>query len=94
MHDGPHRIFADSEGCLLLACHRADIKAGNVGEPLLGHGWGPDADVSVVVPSTLVPWMQDKRIVSVASGNRYCLALGARVNPHRRWNVFHERGDR
>jgi len=47
-----------------------------VGEPLLGHDWSSDA-ASVSVPPTLVPLMQDKRIVSVATGVRHCLALSA-----------------
>jgi len=72
-----HSLFVDREGRLHLACPRDAIKAGGVGEPLLGHDCGSDAGASVPVPPTLVPSMQDKRIVSVASGRSHCLALGA-----------------
>jgi len=68
---GRHSIFVDREGRLHLVCPQDEIKAGSIGEPLLGHDWG-----SVVsVPPTLVPSMQDKRIVSVATGGYHCLAL-------------------
>ena len=70
-----HSIFVDRDGRLHLACPRAEIKANKVGEPLLGHDWGSDAGDSV--PPTLVPSMQGKRIVSVASGGDHCLALSA-----------------
>jgi len=74
----PHSLFVDREGRLHLACHRDAIKAGGVGEPLLGHDWGSDASASTVsVPPTLVPSMQDTRIVSVATGRYHCLALSA-----------------
>jgi len=64
-----HSLFVDREGRLHLACPRAAIKAGGVGEPLLGHDWGSDAGASTVsVPPTLVPSMHGTRIVSVASG--------------------------
>ena len=73
-----HSLFVGREGRLHLACPRAAIKAGRVGEPLLGHDWGSAAGASTVsVPPTLVPSMQDKRIVSVATGGSHCLALGA-----------------
>ena len=73
-----HSIFVDREGRLHLACPRAAIKAGGVGEPLLGHDWGSDASASTgSVPPTLVPSMQATRIVSVASGDIHCLALSA-----------------
>jgi len=73
-----HSLLVDREGRLHLACLREEIKAGGVGEPLLGHDWGSDADASTVyVPPTLVPSMQDTRIVSVASGSGHCLALSA-----------------
>jgi len=66
------------EGRLHLACLRDEIKAGGVGEPLLGHDWGSDAGTSTVsVPPTLVPSMHDTRIVSVASRDSHCLALSA-----------------
>jgi len=70
-----HSHFVDRDGCLHLACSRAAIQAGKVGEPLLGHDWGSDAGDSV--PPTLVPSMQDKRIVSVAAGDWHFLALSA-----------------
>jgi len=38
-----HSLFVDREGRLHLACLREEIKAGGVGEPLLGHDWGSDA---------------------------------------------------
>jgi len=73
-----HSLFVDKEGRLHLACPRAAIKAGWVGEPLLGHDWGSDASASTVsVPPMLVPSMQDTRIVSVASVDYHCLALSA-----------------
>jgi len=76
---GPsHRLFVDREGRLHLACRRhTDIQAGMVGEPLLGHDWGLGAGTPVSIPLTLVPSMQDKRIVSVASSCDHCLALSA-----------------
>jgi len=72
-----HSIFVDMGGRLHLACLRDEIKAGGVGEPLTGHDWGSDAGASMPVPPTLVPSMQDKRIVSVVSGYCHCLALSA-----------------
>ena len=73
-----HSLFLNKEGRLHLACHREEIKAGGVGEPLLRHDWGSAAGASTVsVPPTLVSSMQDKRIVSVASGYRHYLALSA-----------------
>jgi len=73
-----HSLFVDQEGRLHLACRREEIKAGGVGEPLLGYDWGSDAGASTVsVPPTLVPSMYDTRIVSVASGDDHCLALSA-----------------
>jgi len=73
-----HSLFVDKEGRLHLAFPRDEIRAGGVGEPLLGHDWGSDADASTsFVPPTLVPSMQDTRIVSVASGYCHCLALSA-----------------
>jgi len=70
-----HSLFVDREGRLHLACLRVEIKEVAVGEPLLGHDWGSDAGASA--PPTLVPSMQDKRIVSVASCKCHCLALSA-----------------
>jgi len=73
-----HSLCVDMGSRLHLACHREEIKAGEVGEPLLGHDWGSDAGASTVfVPPTLVPSMHDTRIVSVASGDCHCLALSA-----------------
>jgi len=73
-----HSLFVGRAGRLHLACRRDEIKAGGVGEPLLGHDWGSAAGASTAsVPLTLVPSMQDKRIVSVASGRSHCLALSA-----------------
>jgi len=73
-----HSHFVDKEGRLHLTCLRDEIKAGGVGEPLLGHDWGSDAGASTVsVPPTLLPSIHDTRIVSVASGDRHCLALSA-----------------
>ena len=75
---GSHSLFLDTEDRLHLACLREDIEAGKVGEPLLGHDGGLVAGASTVsVPPTLVPSMQDKRLVSVATSNRHCLALSA-----------------
>jgi len=71
-----HSMLVDREGRLHLACRRAEIRAGRVGEPLLGHD--SVAGTSIVsVPPTLVPSMQDKRVVSVATGVGHCLALCA-----------------
>jgi len=72
-----HSIFVARETHLHLACSREEITGGMVGEPLLGHDWGSDADTYISVPPTLVPSMQDKRIVSVAGGHSHCLALSA-----------------
>jgi len=75
---GPrHSIFVDRERRLHLACLWEDIRAGRVGGPLVGHDWGSDSDAPQSVPPTLVPSMQDKRIVSIASGRCHCLALSA-----------------
>jgi len=72
-----HILFVDREGRMHLACHHTEIKAGGVGEPLLGHDWGSDAGAATVfVPATLVPSMHDA-IVSVASGPSHSLALSA-----------------
>ena len=70
-------LFVDRKGRLHLACRRQEIAMGKVGEPLLGHDWDSDADVFVPVSPTLVPSMQDKRIVSVATDSNHCLALSA-----------------
>jgi len=69
-------LFVDKEGRLYLTCRRDLIKAGGVGQPLLGHDWGSAAGASTgSVPPTLVPSMHDTRIVSVASSDCHCLAL-------------------
>ena len=74
----PHSLFVDREGRLHLTCHREEIEAGTVGEPLLGHDWGSASGDSIVfVPPTPVPSMLDTRIVSIASGDAHCLALTA-----------------
>jgi len=68
----------DREGRLYIACRRAEIKAGGVGEPLSGHDCGLAAGAPTVsIPPTLVSAMQDKRIVSVATSARHCLSLSA-----------------
>ena len=73
-----HSLFVDKAGRLHLACLRREIKAGGVGEPLLGHDWGSASGAfTVSVPPTLVPSMQDTRIVSVATGDGHCIALSA-----------------
>jgi len=77
VEDG-HSLFVDSEGRLHLACCRLDLKPGKVGEPLLGLDWGVAAGASVSIPLTLVPSMQDKRIVSVATSSSHCLALSVK----------------
>jgi len=71
-HD--HSIFVDKGG-RLLTCG-SDFGC----TPLLGHAVDPAADPNVcrkIGPPTPVPSMQDRRIVSVASGNDHCLALSA-----------------
>jgi len=76
--NSPHSIFVDRKGRLHVACRRVEIKAGGIGEPLLRHDLVPAFDGSTMsVPPTLVSSMQDKRIVSVATGIGHCLALSA-----------------
>jgi len=73
-----HSILVDRQGRLHLACRRAEIKAGEIGEPLVGHFCDSASNASTIyTPPTLVPSMQDKRIVSVATGGGFCLALSA-----------------
>ena len=43
----------------------------------MGHDWGSDAGAPAFVPPTLMSSMQDKRIVSIATGGGHCLALSA-----------------
>jgi len=62
-----YNIFLDKEG-RLLTCGR------------LGHAVDPDADSNILRktgPPTLVPSMQARRIVSVATSKYHCLALSA-----------------
>jgi len=81
-----HSIFVDTEGRLHLTCRHEDIQTGKVGEPFLGYDCGSvltranreaSSDIVMSVPPTLVPSMQDKCIVSVASGGNHCLMLSA-----------------
>jgi len=72
-----HSFFVDRKGRLHHACHRQAIAMGKMGETLLGHDWDSDAGAFKSVPPTLVPSLQDKRIVSVATGSDHCLALSA-----------------
>jgi len=67
-------VFLDAEGRLLTCGSENTEEAGRV----LGHAVDPDADPDEprsIGPSTLVPSMQDRRIVSVAASDRHCLAL-------------------
>jgi len=68
-------VFLDAEG-RLLTCGTENT--GVAGELLLGHDWGGDIDPEesrfIGLP-TLVPSMQDRRIVSIAAGTWHCLAL-------------------
>jgi len=69
-----HSIFLDREGRLHLACHRVAVSAGTVGEPLLEHDWGSDADecLTSMLMGMMVPSVQEKkRIVSVATSNHH-----------------------
>jgi len=65
-------IFVDKEGCL-LTCGHDDIGF------LLGHALDPDVNLwkTTIGSPTPVPSMQDRRVVSVATSNRHCLALSA-----------------
>jgi len=68
-------VFVD-EGGRLQTCGSEDD--GDGGELLLGHAVDPDADpfdARTIGPPTLVPSMQDRRIVSVAASQWHCLAL-------------------
>jgi len=70
-------VFLDAEG-RLLTCGSGDPQEG--GQLLLGHGWGADDDPGEsrsIGPPTLVPSMQDMRIVSVAASDWHCLALSS-----------------
>jgi len=68
-------VFLDAEG-RLLTCGSGNAKVG--GQLFLGHGWGFDDDPDeprFILSPTLVPSMQDRRIVSVAASEWHCLAL-------------------
>ena len=68
-------VFVD-EGGRLQTCGSENNVPG--GEFLLGHAVGPDADPDeprAIGQPTLVPSMQDRRIVSVAASQWHCLAL-------------------
>jgi len=68
-------VFVD-EGGRLQTCGSENTEDG--GEFLLGHAVDPEADPDAlrsIGPPTLVPSMQDKRIVSVAASQWHCLAL-------------------
>jgi len=67
-------LFIDSEGRLLTCGTENNGEMGHI----LGHTVDPDADPDeprFIGPPTLVPSMQDRRIVSVAASNLHCLAL-------------------
>jgi len=71
-----HSIFIDQVG-RLLTCG-IDYDDGT--PPLLGHAVDPDAHPDAlqrIGPPTLVPSMDDRRIVSVATSDEHCLALSA-----------------
>jgi len=68
-------VFVDAEGHLLTC---GNENTGDTGQLLLGHAVDPDAypnEPRLIDPPTLVPSMQDRRIVSVAAGGWHCLAL-------------------
>jgi len=69
-----HSVFVDTEGRLLTCGRECD------GELVLGHAVGPGTNPDVLREidyPTPVPSMQDRRIISVASGPWHCLALSA-----------------
>jgi len=69
-----HSIFVDKGG-RLLTCGQDSVDSA----PILGHAVDPAADPNVpreMGSPTPVSSMQDRRIVSVATSNAYCLALG------------------
>jgi len=68
-------VFVDEEG-RLLTCGSENTVDGD--ELVLGHAVDPDADPDddrAIGQPTLVPSMQDRRIVSVAASEWHCLAL-------------------
>jgi len=70
-------VFLDAGGRLLTCCRGDPLVAGQL---LLGHGWGTDDgpdELRSIGPPTLVPSMQDMRIVSVAASDWHCLALSS-----------------
>jgi len=72
-------IFVDDKGCLRTCGSENTLEGGKL---MLGHDLGADIDAdddeprSIDLP-TLVPSMQDKRIVSVAASAWHCLALSS-----------------
>jgi len=69
-------LFVDEGGRLLTCGSENPVD----GELVLGHAVDPDADPDddrVIGPPTLVPSMQDRRIVSVAASAWHCLALSS-----------------
>jgi len=85
----PHSIFVDRDGHLHLDCRREAIGAGEVGAPLLDHTWeSAFAVYSAFVPFTPVPSMQDKRIMSVSTGDAHCLALSVEGEVYS-WGATH-----
>jgi len=73
-----HSLFVDRQGRVHLACCGEALRAGEVGEPLSGYDRGPAAGAPFSVPPTLVPSMQETRIVSAAGGGCHCLALSVK----------------
>jgi len=70
-------LFVDAEG-RLWTCGTENNEGFNGAAHLLGHAVDPDDDLTAprsVDPPTLVPSMQGKCIVSVATGGEHCLAL-------------------
>jgi len=75
-----HSLFVDADGGL-LTCGR-DFSPGPGGPAflVLGHALAPGANFDLIReigPPTPVPSMQNRRIVSVATGPWHCLALSA-----------------
>jgi len=70
-------LFVDVEG-RLLTCGIENSE--DLGELVLGHDWGANVDPvesRTIGPPTLVPSMQGRRIVSVATSGEHSLALSA-----------------
>jgi len=71
-------LFVDAKGRLLTCGGENRQPAGTNPGHVLGHAWGSDVNPEwprLIGPPTLVPSMQDRRIVSVAAGEWHCLAL-------------------